>query len=239
MEKNNIKKVIGAVGIGLAVVLSVAVGSKVVGAINQGGVEVVGESDDLALLGMFTGEPDFENFGKYREYGKMMDGTTPTVEAIDVWVSKGYISKEQGDLDKRFLLASSEEEKEKIYDEIVDVIKGDYDLTDAEADRLKDAGYKKHDKTLDEIYIQDIVDAGGMSEEDARIMILDNAAITAEEKAEVLELMVDRHVKYGEITKEQADKIKADGYDNYDSNLWMIRNGATLDELLESGSITE
>lgn len=233
MEKNKIKKIMGAVGIGLAVVLTTAVGIKAVESMNGG------SDSGIEIVGGLGSESDFANFGKYQEYGRLIDGSKPTKELINQWIKDGFVSKEQGELDLKFLEAQTEDEKEKIYDQIIDVIKGPYELTEEEANKLKEAGYKKYERTLNEIYIQDIVDAGGMTAEDAKIEILYDSAVTKEEKDEVVGLLVDRMLKDGDITEAQGEKIKADGYDKYYENLWEIENAAMVDELLKAGKITE
>lgn len=228
------KKIMVALGIGLAVALTFSVGSKAI-AMTADGASV----GKLDFSKMFTGEVDHENYGKYRGYGELKDGTMPTVELIDEWIRKGYISEEKGGLEKKFIQAKSEDDKRKVYDEIIDSVKEEYRLSDSEVNKLKEAGYKKHARTLCEIYMQRAVDNGEITEEDARMEILYNSIMTEEEKEELLGLIVDRQVRQKEITKEQGDRLKAGGYDDYADNLLKIVNEEMIDELLKANYITE
>lgn len=237
MKKNNLKKLIGAITLGLAVTMGASIGGQMVKAMNTEVVSEVEAVESYDDYGLFNSE---EQFG-YTAYGVFHDGSTyyQSEQEIKDLVKVGFLTEREGELETKFLKATTDDEKDSIYKEIIDETKDLFGFTDDEAKKLKDAGYKNYNRVLDEIYYAQMVRDGVLTREEADLEIRYNAALTEGEREEVYDLMVENMVKKGEVTQEQGEKLKADGYKKYYDNMDEFDFQNMVEELFKEGAITK
>ena len=204
MKSNNIKKIIGSLAMALFVSIGFSISERTVANANSNNEEVVLYELD---------NEGYELFG-YDEYGEGLNN-----DDITLMVKNGIISKEEGDLDLKFLNSKSEEEKNNVYKEIIDNMKDQFKFSDKEVFKLKNAGYKNYGENIDRIYYERMVENGQMTQEEMEIEIKLTGAKNKEEREEAYKLYVDNLVNKKEITKEQGDKLKEAGYDKYMKNI--------------------
>ena len=63
------------------------------------------------------------------------------LESLDEMVKEGFISKEQVDLEKAYLTATTDEDKKKAYYALVDYAVSQGEITEQEAKEIKELGY--------------------------------------------------------------------------------------------------
>ena len=235
MKKNNLKKIIGGITLSLFVGIGfVSVGNLTAKANNN----LIKNADIVAEV--LSDKVEDIYYGYY-PYGTQLDGTSIYKDEAEIkyLVEEGVMSKDLGDLEIKFLNAKNDDEKNNIYKKIIDLTKDEYGFTDEEINKLKDGGYKNYYENMDRIYYQQLVDKRYMTQDEAEIEIKLNAAKNKEEREVAYGLLVDNLVKKNEITKEQGEKFKKDGYDYYLDNMEYVEYEKMIIEMENDGYITK
>ena len=180
-----------------------------------------------------------EYFG-YFPYGIGYDGLPlyENKEIIRRWVKGGLLTEREGELEIQFMEATTDEEKERIYKEIVDSLKDDLELSEEETVLLKDGGYKNYNKNLDVIYYQELVNQGVMSKAEMEIQIKYNSTKNKEERQKVYIQLVDNLIDENKITRSEAYKLKSDGYRKHLENMEEIQYMHKVDKMFDYGYIS-
>ncbi len=227
MLGKKIKKLIGVA------TLAVMIG---LGVYSGGGQSVRAESVSVTSVSdVFDSVEALEEqfgYGPYEPYAN-------TVDELQKLIDDGFLPEEEGNLQIKFLQAGTEDGKEAVYRDIIDYLYGEGILTSKEADVLKSGSYKDYWKTLDEMFYDEMVNLGYMTKEEADLQVRFNGAADQNERQAVYEEMVDLRVREGQITEEQAKKLKSDGYKKDFDNMDEIHYQNMVDELFGLGLITQ
>lgn len=196
--------------------------------------------DNIIVGNVLEDEMDEEVFG-YKAYGIGSNGIPifNSKEEINDWARSGRFTEKEAELEIEFLEAKNDDEKDKIYKEIIENSKYNYSLSDEEIEELKNGGYKNHYENLDRIYFKQLVDAGHMTEEDLEIEIKLISSKNKEERQEAYNLLVDNLIKKGELTEKQGNKFKSDGYEKHSENMDEVEYYKTVWEMYYLGNITK
>lgn len=227
MLGKKIKKLIGVA------TLAVMIG---LGVYSGGGQSVRAESFSVTSVSdVFDSVEALEEqfgYGPYEPY-------VNTVDELQKLIDDGFLPEEEGNLQIKFLQAGTEDEKEAVYKEIIDYLQGEGILTDKEAGVLKSKSYRDYWRTLDEMFYDEMVNLGYMTKEEADLQVRFNGAADQNERQAVYEEIVDFRVRDGQITEEQAKKLKSDGYKKDFDNMDEIHYQKMVDELFGLGLITQ
>lgn len=150
-------------------------------------------------------EADRLKSGSYRNYWRTLDEMF-----YDEMVSLGYMTREEADLEVKFNAAGSSEERQAVYEEMVDLRVKEGKITAEQAKKLKSDGYGKDFDNMDEIHYQNIVDE-----------LFDLGVITQDEKDRLggrtdegrwddvnriyNKYFINEEVKNGNLSQEEAD----------------------------------
>lgn len=227
MLGKKIKKLIGVAT--LAVMIGLGVYSGGGQSVKAESISVVSASDVFDSVEAL--EEQF-GYGPYEPY-------VNTVDELQKLIDDGFLPEEEGNLQIKFLQAGTEDEKEAVYKEIIDYLQGEGILTDKEAGVLKSKSYRDYWRTLDEMFYDEMVDLGYMTKEYVDLQVRFNGAADQNERQAVYEEIVDLRVRDGQITEEQAKKLKSDGYNRDFDNMDEIHYQNMVDELFGLGLITQ
>ncbi len=227
MLGKKIKKLIGVVTLAVMVGLGVYSGGEQ--SVRAESFSVTSVSDVFDSVEAL--EEQF-GYGPYEPY-------VNTVDELQKLIDDGFLPEEEGNLQIKFLQAGTEDEKEAVYKEIIDYLQGEGILTDKEAGVLKSKSYRDYWRTLDEMFYDEMVNLGYMTKEEADLQVRFNGAADQNERQAVYEEMVDLRVREGQITEEQAKKLKSDGYKKDFDNMDEIHYQNMVDELFGLGLITQ
>lgn len=206
---NKIKKLVAIVTLGLMVGVGVGVAGQATKAIDSSGVVEVGEgqvTDDVPYDYEGTRIDDDILYLTYEQN---------TRELIEALVESGHLTREEADLEIVFYSATTDEEKQKAYEDIIDyqVRIGTYSEEDGK--KLKEAGYDGAYDVEVELYLEsldEMVKEGFISKEQADLEKAYLTATTDEDKKKAYYALVDYAVSQGEITEQEAKEIKELGY---------------------------
>lgn len=206
---NKIKKLVAIVTLGLMVGVGVGVAGQVTKAIDSSGVVEVGEgqvTDDVPYDYEGTRIDDDILYLTYEQN---------TRELIEALVESGILTREEADFEIAFYSATTDEEKQKAYEDIIDyqVRIGTYSEEDGK--KLKEAGYDGAYDVEVELYLEsldEMVKEGFISKEQADLEKAYLTATTDEDKKKAYYALVDYAVSQGEITEQEAKEIKELGY---------------------------
>lgn len=206
---NKIKKLVAIVTLGLMVGVGVGVAGQATKAIDSSGVVEVGEgqvTDDVPYDYEGTRIDDDILYLTYEQN---------TRELIEALVESGILTREEADFEIAFYSATTDEEKQKAYEDIIDyqVRIGTYSEEDGK--KLKEAGYDGAYDVEVELYLEsldEMVKEGFISKEQADLEKAYLTATTDEDKKKAYYALVDYAVSQGEITEQEAKEIKELGY---------------------------
>lgn len=206
---NKIKKLVAIVTLGLMVGVGVGVAGQATKAIDSSGVVEVGEgqvTDDVPYDYEGTRIDDDILYLTYEQN---------TRELIEALVESGILTREEADFEIAFYSATTDEEKQKAYEDIIDyqVRIGTYSEEDGK--KLKEAGYDGAYDVEAELYLEsldEMVKEGFISKEQADLEKAYLTATTDEDKKKAYYALVDYAVSQGEITEQEAKEIKELGY---------------------------
>lgn len=206
---NKIKKLVAIVTLGLMVGVGVGVTGQATKAIDSSGVVEVGEgqvTDDVPYDYEGTRIDDDILYLTYEQN---------TRELIEALVESGILTREEADFEIAFYSATTDEEKQKAYEDIIDyqVRIGTYSEEDGK--KLKEAGYDGAYDVEVELYLEsldEMVKEGFISKEQADLEKAYLTATTDEDKKKAYYALVDYAVSQGEITEQEAKEIKELGY---------------------------
>ena len=212
---NKIKKLVAIVTLGLMVGVGVGVAGQATKAIDSSGVVDVGE-------GQVTDDVPYDYEGTridddilYYYYGDDVTYEQNTRELIEALVESGHLTREEADFEIAFYSATTDEEKQKAYEDIIDyqVRIGTYSEEDGK--KLKEAGYDGAYDVEVELYLEsldEMVKEGFISKEQADLEKAYLTATTDEDKKKAYYALVDYAESQGEITEQEAKEIKELGY---------------------------
>ena len=206
---NKIKKLVAIVTLGLMVGVGVGVAGQATKAIDSSGVVEVGEgqvTDDVPYDYEGTRIDDDILYLTYEQN---------TRELIEALVESGILTREEADFEIAFYSATTDEEKHKAYEDIIDyqVRIGTYSEEDGK--KLKEAGYDGAYDVEVELYLEsldEMVKEGFISKEQVDLEKAYLTATTDEDKKKAYYALVDYAVSQGEITEQEAKEIKELGY---------------------------
>lgn len=230
MKKNNLKKIIG----GVVLTCMIGIGFSVAGNLNA-------LANNVSVMDKECVSCDMEESFGYKPYGISPNGTKifETKDQINSYVKDGILTPKEGELEIKFLEAKNDDEKDMIFKEIISVSKDAFGFTDEQADMIKNGGYKNFNENLDKVYYIDLVKDGILTQEEADIEYKYYGAKNKEERQAAYVLLVNNLVKKGEITAEEAEKFKNDGYEKFIYNMDIIDFNKTLKEMVDAGFITQ
>lgn len=131
-------------------------------------------------------------------------------------VADGIVPEEEAELRVAFWIATTHDEKQKAYEDIIDyeVKMGAY--SEEIGKKLKDAGYDGAYEVEVELYLQsldEMVKEGLISQEQADLEKAYLTATTEEDRKKAYDDLVDYSVAQGQITVEEGEEIKAMGFE--------------------------
>lgn len=213
MMGDKVKKLVATVTLGLMAVVGVGVAGQATKAIDSSSVVEVGEgqvADDIPYD--YEGKPIDDDI----LYGDDVTYEENTREIIEALVNSGHLTREEADLELAFMDAQTHEDKQKVYEEMIDYYVRIGDLTEEEGKKLKEAGYDapwdafELDEYFD--YLDEMIGEGIMTQEEADLEKRFLTAQTDDERQKAYEDIIDYYVKTGELTEEEAKEIKELGY---------------------------
>lgn len=213
---NKIKKLVAIVTLGLMVGVGFGVAGQATKAIDSSSVVEVGEgqvTDDVPYD--YEGKPIDDDI-LYGYYGDDVTYEENTRDIIEALVLSGHMTREEADLELAFMDAQTHEDKQKVYEEMIDYYVRIGDLTEEEGIKLKKAGY---DAPWDAVqlddyfdYLDEMVREGVMTQREADLEKAFLKAETDDERQKAYEGIINYYVEIGELTEQEAKEIKEMGY---------------------------
>lgn len=210
---DKVKKLVATVTLGLMAVVGVGVAGQATKAIDSSSVVEVGEgqvTDDVPYD--YEGKPIDDDI-LYVYYGDDVTYEENTRDIIEALVVSGHMTREEADLELAFMDAQTHEDKQKVYEEMIDYYVRIGDLTEEEGIKLKEAGYDAPwDAVQLDDYLNEMVREGIMTQEEADLEKKFLTAETDDERQKAYNDLIDYYEKAGYITEEEAREIKEMGY---------------------------
>lgn len=226
MIRDKIKKILA-----LSCLLSMIVVSSMISGQASNAKTYLNEVQTLESTTLHGTKLDDEEYiyGPYEVYN--------TEDEIIYMLEQNFITKDEADLQINFLNSNSDEEKEMIYQSLMDLYVREGRYTSDEGDLLKGEGYKNHYKNIDIIYYREFVKSGYITQEQADLIIEFNSTETKESREEVFDKIMDTLLNNSEFTSEQINRLKEGGYEKYYDNKDIIYYEQLIKELEQNNYI--
>lgn len=229
MKKNNLKKIIGSI----VLIGIIGIGISAFKNINA-------KANSNTNYGMNQNQQNVEVYG-YFPYGISPNGTKifRNKEEINDYLKQGILNEKEAELEIMFLEAKNDEEKEEVFKKIIDNSMEMYGLNNEQAEMIKNGGYKNFNENLDKIYYESLVENNLISKKEAELQLKIYAAKNKDDREKAYVELIKNMLDENKIDEFEANKLIEDGYTNFSKNMENIKYNKTLNELKESGYITE
>lgn len=150
-------------------------------------------------------EADRLKSGSYKDYWRTLDEMF-----YDEMVDLGYMTKDEADLQVRFNGAVDSNERQAVYEEIVELRVKEGKITEEQAEKLKSDGYDKDFDNMDDIYYQnevnELFDLGVITQEEKDRLIVRTDEGRWDDVNRISDVyFIEQEVANGNLSREEAD----------------------------------